>query len=229
MKRISAFCGLLAAVGLMFVSSLSAKAYTLSYTGLNLGQNVTIKVNGVQKAGFAGQIGWQFTGSAGTPTGYSNSFYAYCCSLENNLQTPMDVNIRSTNDLTRNNNSPNTGVKAAWLFNTYANQVNSNTTAAALQVAIWESLYDTSYSMSAGYFQLVTSDSALTNQVNTYLNALNSNFTATTATWFQPTNPSNAQDMLGAAAVSTVPEPGTMSLLACSGLSGLCVLRRRIR
>ncbi len=229
MKQKSFFSGLLTTLTLLVASTLNANAYTLSYTGLGMGQNVTINNNGVQEACFAGQIGWQFVGGAGTPTGYSSTFNAYCVSLANNLQTPMDVALRSSNDLTRNGNSPNTGPKAAWLFNTYANQVNSNVTAAALQIAIWETLYDSSASLNAGYFQLVTSDSTLTNQVNTYLGALNSGFTSTTATWFQPTNPSNAQDMLGAGAVSNVPEPGLMSLFAGSSLSGLYIFRRKRR
>ena len=229
MKQTSFFGGLLTTLTLLVASALSANAYTLSYTGLGMGQGITFKSNNVQHSAFAGQIGWQFTGGAGTPSGYNNTFYAYCVSLENALQSPMDVTLRSTNDLTRNGNSPNTGPKAAWLFNTYANQVSSNTAASALQIAIWETLYDSSNDLAAGYFQLVTNDSALTNQVNSYLTALNTNFTTTTATWFQPTNPANAQDMLGAGAVSNVPEPGLMSLLAGSSLSGLCMFRRRRR
>lgn len=227
MKRFSMLRSLVATGAFLVASAFNASAYTLTYTGLGMGQNVTIKAGSTQEGAFAGQIGWQFTGSAGTPTGYNNTFYAYCASLEKGLQTPMDVALRSSNDLTRNNNSPNTGPKAAWLFNTYANAVNSNTTAAALQIAIWETLYDTSYNLSGGYFQLVGADSSLTNQVNTYLNALNSNFSATTATWFQPLNPTTAQDMLGPASVSNVPEPGLMSLIAGSSFSGLCLLHRR--
>lgn len=203
-----------------------AFAYTLAYTGLGFGQNVNIKVNGVQESGFAGQIGWQFTGSAGTPAGYNASFYAYCVNLMSNVQTPMEVALRSSADLTRNGNNPNTGPKAAWLFNAYASQASNNVAAAALQIAIWETLYDSTASLNSGYFQLVSSDTALNNQVNAYLTAVNNaTLNVATATWFQPTNPVSAQDMLGAGI--SVPEPGVFGLLASSGLSGFCLLRRR--
>ena len=124
----------------------------------------------------------------------------------------------------------------AWLFNTYASQVNSNTNAAALQIAIWETLYDSNQSLNSGYFTLVSSsDSSLSTQVNSYLGALNTNYApGSVATWYQPTNPSNAQDMLGAgnptpSSVSNVPEPGLMSLFAGSSLSGLYIFTRKRR
>ena len=50
------------------------------------------------------------------------------------------------------------GTRAAWLFNTYAPVIHvggTGTDAAALQVAIWEALYDTTPDLSKGAFTLL--------------------------------------------------------------------------
>lgn len=205
-----------------------ANAYTLTYNGLNYGQSVSVSYGTTNLNTFAGQINLSFTGPAGTPAGYATTFNAYCAELENTLQTPMDIALRSTNDLTRNGISPNTGVKAAWLFNNYGSGVNSNLKGAALQIAIWEALYDSSSDLVGGYFKLLTNDAALTSQVNTYLTGLQTSFSASSGTWFQAINPASSQDMIGPAGPGgIVPEPGIVSLLAGSSLSSLCLLRRR--
>ena len=73
------------------------------------------------------------------------------------------------------------GPKAAWLLNTYASAVGTGVQAAALQIAIWESLYDNDHNLNTGNFSLVTSNAAYTGaaeasliygQANTYLNGL---------------------------------------------------------
>ena len=221
MKFVSKVLCLAGAVVALTLGMVRANAYTLTYNGLNYGQSVSISYGTTSTSVFAGQINMSFTG--GTPSGYATTFNAYCVELENYLQSPMEVALRSSDDLTRNSISPNSGKKASWLFNTYAGGVNSNTTGAALQIAIWEALYDSSTDLSGGYFKLLTNDSTLTSQVNTYLNALQTNYSATTATWFQATNPASSQDLIGAASTtpsgSAVPEPGIVSLLAGSSLS----------
>lgn len=232
MKFVSKILCLAGMVSAIAMSMGRANAYTLTYNGLNYGQSISISYGSTNLNCFAGQINMSFTGSAGTPTGYATTFNAYCVELENNLQSPMEVALRSTNDLTRNGNSPNSGLKAAWLYNTYGSSINSNTKGAALQIAIWEALYDSSADLAGGYFKLLTNDSGLTTQVNTYLTGLQNNYSATTATWFQAINPASSQDLLGPAGPGSggsgaVPEPGIVSLLAGSSLSGFCLLRRK--
>lgn len=222
LKKILTLC---VAVGTLALTQVS-NAYTLTFNGVNYGQNVNVTYGSTTSTFFAGQINMSFTGGAGTPAGYAQTFNAYCANIQNSLQSPMDVALRSTDDLTRNSISPNSGKKAAWLFNNYGGTIDSNTKGAALQIAIWEALYDSSSNLSDGYFKLNTSDAALTSQVNTYLTGLQNNYSATTATWFQPTNPSNSQDLIGQAS-SIVPEPGLLSLFAGTSMSGLMLLSRR--
>lgn len=116
-------------------------------------------------------MNWQFNGPGdvppgpGTPYGYDSTFYAYCAELTEAVQANQTIEILSTDLLipTSPVGSGNafSGKKAAWLFNTYApgingavNDLDSRQNAAALQVAIWEAIYDTSNNLSDGFFRL---------------------------------------------------------------------------
>jgi hypothetical protein len=61
----------------------------------------------------------------------------------NELLDPQQVTVDSTNSLTTP--AADGAAKAAWLFNTFAAGIHAGGTgiqAAALQVAIWEAIYD---------------------------------------------------------------------------------------
>jgi hypothetical protein len=227
MKSLSRFLCLAGLALVTLISVERANAYTLTYNGAGMGQGVSISFGTNNYNGYAGQLNFTFTGGAGTPSGYPSSFTAYCVELENGLVSPMDVLLRSSSELTKNGITPNSGNQVAWLYNTFASSVNTNLKGAALQVAIWEVLYDSSYNLGSGYFKLNTVDAALTSQVNTYITALQSNYSATNATWFQAVNPATSQDMIGPGSTNAIPEPGMMSLLAGSGFSSLMLFRCR--
>ena len=184
----------------------------------------------------------QFTGTwlSGTPSGYSSTFYSYCVDLLNAVVNPQDVTIRSTNLLTVSG-VPNAGGKAAWLFNNYAATVYATGAAAdkaALQLAIWEAIYDTSYSayvsstsntFTTGNFQkggLIST--TVMQKASTFLAALysasNANgYYTSTATWLDT---DLGQDQI---TFLPTPEPATLTLLAL-GLGGAArAVRRRRR
>lgn len=99
-------------------------------------------------------------------------------------------------------NSTDTGDKVAWLFNTFAEGIRLSGTdiqAAALQVAIWEALYDSSPDLGAGNFQLTTVG-AIRDQANAYLSALDAGpggYQTSSAGWLDT---SHGQDQVIASA-----------------------------
>ncbi len=79
------------------------------------------------------------------PKGSPVPFFSYCIDLVNPLRDPQVVTVASSEGFT--NGVANGASKAAWLLDTFAPAIHaggSNTESAALQVAIWEAIYDTS-------------------------------------------------------------------------------------
>lgn len=217
-----------------------ASATQIDWTGYGKYAAIQVNLNGYTYNGIGGEINWQWIGS--TPTGYSSAFYAYCVDLLHSIQDPQTVAIRSTDVLT----PPDPGVlaagpfvqdagkKAAWLFNNYAPVINApggtGTDAAALQVAIWEALYDTTANLSTGAFTLLNqaTNAAVTSKAITYLTSLYSGhggtYLTSSATWLDA--PLGAgQDVIIA---MPIPEPAAIILLG-TGLLALARHRRSRR
>jgi len=214
--------------------SQAAHAATLSYsTSGMLAENVlSFFNNGASNFnGYTGQISNTLTGG---PAGYPSTFIGYCVDLQDTYQQGETVSVNNTSALTRNGISPNTGYRVAWLYNTYAASVSTNVQAAALQVAIWEALYNNTLddTFSSGWYTLGASQN-MQSQAKIYIDALqtaigNGSYLTNNATWFNANG--TGQDVLGPSStpvVSQVPEPGLMSLFAGSSLSGLWMLRRK--
>lgn len=197
-----------------------ANADTINFTGL--GHYSVVRVTGpITGDVFAGEYNWQWIGTP--PVGFTNPFYTYCLDIMSAVVDPQTVAVKSTSDFSI---TPDAGAKAAWLLNSYAPAIrsstaaNANILAAALQVAIWEAIYDTTNNLTAGIFTLGTqgdSAAAVMNQANAYLASLYyapGAYYTSTAVWLD-TN--EGQDQ-----ITIVPEPGTLSMLAfgCLALSG---------
>jgi hypothetical protein len=154
-----------------------ASAGSILFNGFGLGDFVNAKllVNGTwhTEAVTAGELNWTWQGTPDTPS-VGQSFYAYCVDFLGALPSPMAVTSIFSDGFT--NGVVDGGAKAAWLINTFAADVHasgSNTKAAALQVAIWEAMYDAAPSYEAGNFVVGVMNSALDTQAEFYMAALN--------------------------------------------------------
>lgn len=146
-----------------------------TFTGTGHGSAVSATLGGAY-AGWAGEINWQWSG--GTPDGFTNSFFSYCVDITQYLESTQNVEVISSNGFT--NGVAGGGSKAAWLFNTYAGDIRNNVggdlnqRAAALQLAIWDAMYDEATALdplATGLF-LVTASDAISAYARSYITAL---------------------------------------------------------
>jgi hypothetical protein len=201
---------------------------------LGLGHASTVSIGGVRAGTFwAGELNWQWVGTA--PEGFAQAFYGYCADVSQNLGDPQMVTVRSSDGFT--NGAFEGGARAAWLVNEYAAGIRAmgsgaaaNTMAAALQVAIWEAMYDASPSLAGGNFHLTGSSltSAVRTQAEVYLSAL---YTATgaayntsIATILDVVAPNRGQDQI----VARVSEPSTLLLMGVALLAFARRARRQV-
>jgi hypothetical protein len=136
-------------------------------------------------------------------------------------------------------NTEEAGRRAAYLYNTYAPTFTPSqlTERTALQMAIWEVLYDVipnviQGSPGAGRFAVNNANTTVQGLATTYLLDMLANpllVAASNATWLQLSLNGNAtyQDFIGPASASTgVPEPGSIFLLG-TGVVALAAFRSR--
>jgi hypothetical protein len=227
-------------LGLLFVCPLllpsNATAAELTWGGMGLNDIVTINatVGGDTVSGsyYAGEILWDWV--APVPSGFEESIVSYCVDIFKDITDPQTVAISTTADPLMVTPATDGGGKAAWLLNQFASVVATGVEAAALQVAIWEALYDNTNNLDTGSFTLVHSDAAYTgaaqatliyNQANLYLNQLfygDGQYHTSVARWLDATSAAGGgQDQI------TTPEPSSLLLIAVGGIvSGLRARRR---
>jgi hypothetical protein len=194
----------------------AASAATLDFTGI--GKADIVSISGLRTVtAWAGELDWNWLGTP--PAGFSQSLYTYCVDVLNNEADPQyNVAVRSTDDLTPTTtpySASGAGGKIAWLINSYAATIHSSGTndqAAGLQVAIWETLYDSSgntFNLSQGNF-IVSASAGTMYWASTYLTNLYSSANNTGRTvWLDSPGNGNGQDQVTVA----VPEPSTVALL----------------
>jgi hypothetical protein len=204
----------------------AATAATLDFTGI--GKASVVSISGLRTVtAWAGELDWNWIGTP--PAGFSESLYTYCVDVLNNEADPQyNVAVRSTDDMTpitSPNSAAGAGAKIGWLMNTYAASIHSSGTneqAAGLQVAIWETLYDSglnTFNLASGQFIVSASVGTMT-WASTYLTNLYSSAGNTGhAAWLDSPGNGNGQDQV------TVPEPSTLALLMVAG--GLLFAFRR--
>lgn len=230
-----------ATLTLCSVVARDASATQIDWTGLGKYAAIKVSLNGTNYNGVGGEINWQFIGP--TPTGYNSTFYGYCVDLKNSLKDPQTVAIKSTDVLS----PPDAGVlasgpyvqdagkRAAWLFNNYAPVINgpggTGTDAAALQVAIWEALYDATPDLSTGAFRLLnqSTNTAVTSKAIAILTdwwsaGPGGTFGTSAATWLDAPLGAGQDQIIP----MPVPEPTTIILLG-AGLLALGHHRRSRR
>jgi hypothetical protein len=210
---------------------------------------------GVEQGVF-GMAGVQMSNGSGIDGAIDGRlFQAYCVDLDGPLplfdQTVVDATAAPMTSWSDPSGlaSPrgNAGAQTAWLYTEFVDEASPDAiTRTALQVALWNVLYDVDFTVSEGLapalFSVRVDDFQTQNDLdiieaaNGYLGALQANLVAANladATWLQlrvldcTGNNCDLQDFIGPGQeVNPVPEPATALLLA-TGAIGLVASRRR--
>lgn len=223
--------GSMAAQAVSFNLSVKSKTSSPSLGG----SNVSVSYNGSNRNLLVGEFRATFDGP--TAPGYSSSFLAYCTDLLSALRsgyfTPRTF-PEGPNPETNPNWVALGGQKAAYLYDGFAQAfTGDDLQTAALQVAIWEVLYDNSIDLMGGLFQVATVD--VKDAANVILASLagvdDETLKNYTETWWQATTADgsqvrNSQGIIGPGPKTSVPAP-VAGLGLTSLLIGLCSVARR--
>jgi hypothetical protein len=194
-----------------------ASADALSLTSVGKGDWVSITTGTTSQTGWAGEINWLLT----TPS-FTESLYTYCVDLfDPALYTQNPITVKTTNDLTSStspNSTPGAGGRVAWLFNTFADGIHGLANnqvafdeAAGLQIAIWETMYNSSAFT-------VAANADATSWAGKYLGALG---THTSVAMYLDAPTGRGQDQ-----IAHLPEPSSV-LLVSLALPLIFAYRRR--
>ena len=224
-----------------------AFASTITLSGLSTGLGRTVQTNVTSGTYHAGQLTWNvsaMTGNAGALTGLSvgDTVSTFCTELAQLAGAPTVFNVVDVEDAPQ----PGSGMgelRATYIntlySNYYAHAFESNTSAAAFQLAVWEIVHEADAALNnatldanAGAFQ-VTGGTAMNIEggqamsavamANSWLTTLAGILSSDDATMFALTNV-DVQDQLILTSVIPLPAP---LLLGGLGLAMVPVLRRR--
>lgn len=227
-----------------------ADAFTINSTSVP--NNIAVTINSsapapvVNESGLAGAISANVTD---TTTSTTSGMTVWCSDIKDSLSTPgsytlttLSAEIGQTNYATLDATKVNQVNALLSAVSTGSVSATNATTSAALQVAIWEVIYqsgDGSYNVTSGNFYISPYNgddiSGVTADANQYLTYV------TNGTWLPNSNDTvemflsgsgTDQNLIYLGVTGTtrqsVPEPASMALLA-SGLMGLGVMRRPAR
>lgn len=202
MKKTVIFAAIIAA------ASANASLFDMKFVGTGAGQGVGIVFNGSNKNVFAGKLNFKKMPSGPT-------FSSVCADLGNLITNGQTYGVNS-----KLSTADSAAVKKAGnIVAANFTSANSNENAAALQVAVWEALYDgaSAPSFSSGSFKANLSTSVRA-KATAYYNSIT---TPGTALYLKTT-----QNNCGQSQLTAVPEPAALASL---GLGLALVVRRKTR
>jgi PEP-CTERM motif len=194
---------------LILPSAASADSFSASFAGTGLGTVVGVSNGGSTFNVWAGQIKWDASGV--------DDFIAYCIDL-----TQAAQNTQQFTEATPGGISASDANAISYLVTRNFTSITTNWMAAGLQLAIWNVLYDSDYTvdyLSGGSFKSTSTGASA--YANLFLADLDAQSNPTGTARFLDTRRGNGQDQV------TVPEPATLLLLG-AGFATLTA-RRRMR
>ena len=189
-----------------------AKATTLSLVGpdTNRGSFVTFNFNGADKTAFAGALEYSVDGGAIIET--------FCVDLNTLAVLNMPYQAVALPPSILSN-----GGQVAFVYSSFNGSANDLTTGTALQLAIWDTLYDGGDGLMSGAFQAGASiSSSILAQAATYITAGIGHTSADAVVWQSVLGVNDKQMQIG-----QVPEPGTYALLGTGLVLAGIRFRRR--
>ena len=198
-------------------ASVTANAALLQLDGLTRGLNTTIKYNGNVETVWTGAVQARIDG---------NATHVYCVDIPRVSYVPgsYSVNATSTNLLAN-------GARAAYVLNRWDAALDYPPSMggedAAMQLALWDIVYDNGDGFDTGIFQVVAAPTVATSLGKYFLkNSVNK---ADVATYLQavdhgPNNNLNQNMITTATVTEAVPEPASIAVL---GIGIAAFLRRR--
>ena len=208
-KSIATIC-----MSILVTLAANASADYMTYEGMGYKSNVTVYAPNTIVHGKTVPAGEHLINYQG------QDYIAWCVDI-NNWAGSGDVVEQDAMTALRNAHL------VAYLYETYVPTVNSNTSAAALSLAIWEVINETQhdwhnrpiFNITGGNFKITSAPSSVLDQAQAMLNSMPISYTPTTN--LVVLHQTNGQDLL----ISQVPEVSTLSLLSLG--AGLVLRRRR--
>lgn len=210
----------IAAIALLSLSFLagatSAQASTMTYNGGGYGSVVDLKVNSDAERVFAGQL---------LITLDMKNAVAFCVDLFSPLSQGSYSTVQGS-PLTFAN-----GGRAAWILENYAQNITTNSAAAAVQLALWEVVHDNGTGLSSGIIRAASTVSTSLKMEANNIVAASVGQSSNHATILYNTFPSGAKAqtlIVYTPNASEVPEPSSVAMLSIGAVGiGLGVYRKR--
>jgi hypothetical protein len=231
MKRRLATIIILMTVG---ATAAYADSFTLDFN--YSGYNLTYYLAGQRSSVYLGSVTITVPHPTPSPDGLAilgSPFEAYCVDLlhysHNGDGVLADLSDWSIDIYPKNDS--NAGHYAAFLLDAYAAGAATNIKKAALQVAIWEVLFENGigFNLADGNFQTSSLNSSVLSQANTYLSGIPANVSNYEAWWIQTSHQGFNDQDFGAPRAMHAPEPGSLILLGTGllAIAGYGIRRKK--
>ena len=217
------------------VLGLAARANAVQYT-VSVGPAIYNQINVSQNSGSTYRQLWAVGELDAVQSGvqnpaYQNPLFSYCTDIGIDLYVGQPYNFEAMTFADANAGGPtrfpawaNEGIlKAAYLYEQHKDAAHTDATqAAALQLSIWEVLYDTgSYNLSSGTFR-ATGNTSVVQTADTWLAGVQNS--TDVGYWLYPT-PQNTQGLL----MLSVPDAGSTCAILGMAFFAIEGFRRKMK